>query len=235
MNNSMKVTYDTHALTTADISGLIDDLGYEATEWETTMHAGESTPAVSTLERVVQLRFEGSSSSYAFHLPFDEGFLTRYLFILFSEAVQKLNDWLSGLPVSSYTPISTPNAISTLRYHPSSSFTIRTICASVPQPFKATVYHPPSLYSRSRDIQIREAKGRIRQFLTSFVFAIPTFVFGIIGMAVLPTSNPFRRWCDTPGWWGGASRAVILLFVFATLTMLSVTRYVALVHILIHY
>lgn len=140
-----------------------------------------------------------------------------------------LNDWLSDLPVSSQTQISTSNAISTLRYQPSSNFTIRTICASVPQPFKATVYHRPSLYSRSREIQRREAKSRIRQFLISFIFAIPTFVFGIIGMVALPKSNAFRQWCDTPGWWGGASRAVILLFVFATLTMLSVTRCVSIV------
>jgi P-type Cu+ transporter len=160
------------------------------------------------------------------------GLLTRYLF---SGAVKKLNDWLSGLPVSSQTPISTSNAISTLRYTPSSNFTIRTICASVPQPFKATVYDRPSLYSRSREIQTREAKSRVRQFLISFVFAIPTFTFGIIGMIALPKSNPFRQWCDGPSWWGGASRAVILLFVFATLTMFGVTRYVAFVHILLYH
>lgn len=232
MNNLVKVTYDTHALTTADICGLVDDLGFEATEWETTPHAPESAATVSTLERVVQLRFEGANSPYVFHSPFDEGFLTRYLY---SEAMEKLNGWLSSLPVSSYTPISTPKAISTVRYHPSPSFTIRTICASAPQPFKATVYHPPSMHSRSREIQIREAESRIRRFLISFVFAIPTFVFGIVGMIALPTSNPFRQWCDTPDWWGGASRAVILLFVFATLTMLSVTRYIALEHYLIHH
>ena len=232
MNNLVKVTYDTHALTTVDICRLIDDLGFEATEWETTPHAPESAATVSTLERAVQLRFEGANSSYAFHSPFDEGFLTRYLY---SEAMEKLNGWLSSLPVSSYTPISTPKAISTVRYHPSPSFTIRTICASAPQPFKATVYHPPSMHSRSREMQIREAESRIRRFLISFVFAIPTFVFGIVGMIALSTSNPFRQWCDTPDWWGGASRAVILLFVFATLTMLSVTRYIALEHYLVHY
>ena len=149
--------------------------------------------------------------------------------------MKKLNDWLSGLPVSSQTQISTSNVISTLRYQPSSSFTVRTICASVPQPFKATVYHPPSLYSRSREMQRREAKSHIRQFLISFVFVIPTFVFGIIGMVALPNSNAFRQWCDAPGWWGGASRVVILLFIFATLTMLSVTRCVAIAHILLHH
>ena len=71
--------------------------------------------------------------------------------------------------------------------------------------------------------------------MISFVFAIPTFAFGIIGAVALPTSNPFRQWCDAPGWWGGASRVVILLFVFATLTMFSVTRYVGIVHMLLHH
>lgn len=76
MNNLVKVTYDTHALTTVDICGFFDDLGFEATEWETTIHAPKSAATDSTLERVVQLRFEGANSSYAFHSPFDEGFLT---------------------------------------------------------------------------------------------------------------------------------------------------------------
>ena len=79
MNNSMQITYDTHALTPVDICGLVDDLGYEATEWETMVHAPETTTTVNTFEREVQLRFEGANSSYALHLPFDDGFLTRNL------------------------------------------------------------------------------------------------------------------------------------------------------------
>jgi len=70
MNNSMQVTYDTHALTPIDICGLVDDIGFEATEWETTMHMPESTKTVNTFEREVQLRFEGATSSYASRLPF---------------------------------------------------------------------------------------------------------------------------------------------------------------------
>ena len=73
MNNSMQVTYDTHALTPIDICRLVDDLGFEATEWETTMSAPESTAMVNTFEREVQLRFEGATSSYASHLLLGEG------------------------------------------------------------------------------------------------------------------------------------------------------------------
>lgn len=224
----MQITYDTHALTPVGICEMVEDLGYEATEWETTLH---STSTVDTFEREVQLRFEGVNSSYAWYLPFDDGFLTKYLL---SSAAEKLNDWLSSLPVFSQTPISTSNVTSTLRYAPTPNLTIRIICASVPPPFTATVYNRPSPYLRSREIQRLEAKIRIRQFLISFVFAIPAFCFGIIGAVALPTSNPFRQWCDAPGWWGGASRVVILLFVFATLTMFSVTRYVVVVHMLLH-
>ena len=74
MNNSMQVTYDTHGITPIDICGLTDDLGYEATEWETTMYTPESTTTVDTSEREVLLRFEGATSSYAPHLLFGGGF-----------------------------------------------------------------------------------------------------------------------------------------------------------------
>ena len=58
----MQTTYDTHALTPMSICEMVEDLGYEATEWETTIH---STPKIETFEREVQLRFEGVSTSYA--------------------------------------------------------------------------------------------------------------------------------------------------------------------------
>jgi len=62
INNSMQITYDTHALTPMGIREMVDDRGYEATEWETTLN---STAKVDTFEREVQLRFEGVNSSYA--------------------------------------------------------------------------------------------------------------------------------------------------------------------------
>jgi hypothetical protein len=77
MNNSMQVTYDTHALTPTDICGFVDDLGYEATEWET-VHSSESAATINAFDREVQLRFEGATSSYVLYLLFKEEILTRY-------------------------------------------------------------------------------------------------------------------------------------------------------------
>ena len=79
MNNSMQVTYDTHALTATDICAIVDDLGYEATEWET-IQVLESTVPVNPFEREVQLRFEGANSSYVLYLPFGNGVSDQYLF-----------------------------------------------------------------------------------------------------------------------------------------------------------
>ena len=57
----MRVTYDSHAITPIGICEAVEDLGYEATEWETTIH---TTAKVDTLGREVQLRFEGINSPY---------------------------------------------------------------------------------------------------------------------------------------------------------------------------
>lgn len=57
LNNSMTVTYDANGLTAQDIGSLVEDLGYEATEWETKL---EGENIVSRIEeREVQLQFEG--------------------------------------------------------------------------------------------------------------------------------------------------------------------------------
>jgi hypothetical protein len=74
MNNSMQVTYDTHALTPTDICGLVDDLGYEATEWET-VQSSESAATIKGF-REVQLRFEGATSSYVLYHLLKEEILT---------------------------------------------------------------------------------------------------------------------------------------------------------------
>jgi len=63
----MRVTYDAHAITPIGICEAVEDLGYEATEWETTIH---TTAKVDNFGREVQLRFEGVNSPYerVFHL-----------------------------------------------------------------------------------------------------------------------------------------------------------------------
>lgn len=54
-----------------------------------------------------------------------------------------------------------------------------------------------------------------RLALTTLV-VIPTFVFGIVGMSLVPSSNKFRIWLDTSIWTGKVSRATWILFLFST-------------------
>ncbi|CDO92971.1 unnamed protein product [Kluyveromyces dobzhanskii CBS 2104] len=54
-----------------------------------------------------------------------------------------------------------------------------------------------------------------RLIVTTFI-AIPTFVFGIVGMALLPSGNEFRKWVEEPIWVGDVSRVVWILFSIST-------------------
>lgn len=48
------------------------------------------------------------------------------------------------------------------------------------------------------------------------VFAVPTFVFGVVAMALLPKSHPFRHWTEQPLWVGNVSRNTWALLILAT-------------------
>jgi Cu+-exporting ATPase len=64
-------------------------------------------------------------------------------------------------------------------------------------------------------LQAREARKVARLFAIATLFAIPTFVVGIIGMVALSKTHPFRRHIEQPVW-GGAALGVIVLWVLAT-------------------
>ena len=55
----MNVTYDENGITSQQLVELLDDLGYEGTEWETETEQTEK--AGSSGDRVVQVRFGGIS------------------------------------------------------------------------------------------------------------------------------------------------------------------------------
>jgi Cu+-exporting ATPase len=94
---------------------------------------------------------------------------------------------------------------------------------NIPKPFTAKIYHPPSLLSRSKELHIREARRLTTLFAIALLFAIPTFVIAIVGMTILPSSNKFRMWCETP-LWGGANRSIIILWILATFVQFGVGR-----------
>lgn len=54
------------------------------------------------------------------------------------------------------------------------------------------------------------------RLLISTIIAIPTFIFGVVGMSLLPEGNRFRKWLDSPIWRGNASRDTWILFILST-------------------
>jgi hypothetical protein len=136
-----------------------------------------------------------------------------------------LEKYLAGVGLLDFTPLTQLTNLTTLRYIPDHSLTLRSIISGVPRPFYAAFYQRPSIYSRSRKLQRQEAKKTLRLFLASAAFAVPTFIIGVVGMLLLPKSNPFRQWCEGVGWMGGASRAVLILFLLATVVQFGIARY----------
>ena len=115
------------------------------------------------------------------------------------------------------------NPVAKVEYQPSKELTIRHIL-SFPKPIIASIRQRPSIHVLSQEAQRREAKTLSYLLLLSFVIAIPTFVIGVLGMTLLPKSNPLRIWCEEIIL-GGCERAVVALFVLGTIAQLAVNQH----------
>ncbi|KAF8338088.1 haloacid dehalogenase-like hydrolase-domain-containing protein [Cantharellus anzutake] len=197
ITNSMDITHDPSTLTPTVISSTIRDLGYEVLSWDH-IETGQSSQATKD-ERIVELKVQG---------------------MVFNDGPARANAYLESLNLISFTPLSIEFDRTKIHYKPSPTLTIREIYA-FPQPFKATLYAPPSLMTRSRKIQQNEAKHLAHLFLVSLVLSIPTFIVGVLAMILLPERNSFRMWWETP-FWGGATRATIALWIIATFVQFGV-------------
>jgi hypothetical protein len=58
----MRVTYDENGISSQQLVELIEDLGFEGTEWET--GAEETEKPASTGERIVQIQFGAIANEY---------------------------------------------------------------------------------------------------------------------------------------------------------------------------
>lgn len=138
-------------------------------------------------------------------------------FDLYSKCSTALNTLLSSLradsSLTSFTPLSLSNPVTTLTYTPSPprGFTIRTLRSSVSslgpftmQPIRAS----STLTELATKAQAREAKAILFRLIIAFVFAIPTFLIGIVFMSLLNDMDHLRVYFSYPIW-GSASRGTI--------------------------
>ncbi|KAL2132174.1 hypothetical protein VTI74DRAFT_4115 [Chaetomium olivicolor] len=179
----------------------IEDLGYDATLDTVTSLAEESPP--SDHERTVEIRIDGL---YCTHCP------------------SRITRSLAGFrrPLTILSPPTLQRPILKLSYLPSApSFTIRHILAAIeasesnPATLSASIYHPPTLEERSKQIQRKHRLQILSRVILTGIICIPSFILGIVYMSLLPDSNPSKHYLMAP-WTSGISRAQIALFVLAT-------------------
>lgn len=117
-----------------------------------------------------------------------------------------------------FTPFDHSAPVTTIRYVPSPpSFTLRDIKRAVEGAgFGFTVAdEETSVDARAKHAQKQERVRILVRLGITFLFAIPAFIINVVGMSLLSSTNPFRRYWEEPVW-GGASRGTVAMWVVAT-------------------
>lgn len=82
--------------------------------------------------------------------------------------------------------------------------------------FKATLVEVVSMDEHLRKLSKREVMKIVRRLIIAIVFVIPTFIFGIVAMSLLPKKHKFRMWVEEPLWVGNVSRNTWVLLILST-------------------
>ncbi|KAL5340106.1 E1-E2 ATPase-domain-containing protein [Aspergillus crustosus] len=179
----------------------IEDLGYDASLVEILPKQAERDPVVD--KRTLSFRVDGM---FCHHCP------------------TKVFDALKELPdveVDNMLSINYP--ILKVSYIPRSpSLTVRVIHEKVDtahSEFQATVYHPPSVEDRSRQMQHHERRRLLSRFLFVLAVAIPEFIIGIVFMSLVSSDNKVRQYLEQSMWSGSVSRMEWALFIMTTPVM----------------
>ena len=183
----------------AQIQETIEDVGYTAT-LDNVLQKGQAI--VEDAPREVSIRVNGM---YCDHCP------RRIVDALIEQFGEKVR-------LEKELTISDP--ILNIGYFPQApDFTIRDIVASismVDKAFQSSIYHPPTLEERSREMQKRERRYVLLRLGLSVIAAIPTLVVGIVLMSLVSAENRSRKYIMEPMWAGQVSRAEWAMFIIST-------------------
>jgi P-type Cu+ transporter len=138
--------------------------------------------------------------------------------LTFSQCPNTVTEIMQSTPgVIDFTPLTLDDPVIVVRYKPAPpDVTIRSIFAALQtENFKPSLEKRPSIEERSRRLQVREQRHILWRIIASIIIAIPTFVIGIVYMALVPHDSPGAMYWETPIW-GDASRDVVCLFFLAT-------------------
>lgn len=141
-----------------------------------------------------------------------------------SKCSSAINALLSSLQADgdllSFTSISMSNPTTNITYipQPPSGFTLRTLRTKITAlgPFTLLPLHSASTLSTlAAASQARESRAVLTRFLITLLFAVPTFLIGIVFPSLLSSSHHLRRFFEEPIW-GSASRGMVALFALST-------------------
>ncbi|OAT06778.1 Cu2+-exporting ATPase [Blastomyces gilchristii SLH14081] len=187
-----------------EIKQTVQGLGYELVVTECAQLKDGKTDGDGPLHRTVEIQVDGM---FCHHCP--EKVLT--VLEAMDESVSVVKSPTLKHPVVSVT------------YKPNPpSMTVRNIIAvieSANDAFKASVYHPPTIEDRSREMQHRERRRLLLRLLFVFIAAIPTFLIGIVWMSLVPSTDSMRIYFYEPIWAGQVTRLEWALFIITTPVM----------------
>lgn len=82
--------------------------------------------------------------------------------------------------------------------------------------FKCKLVERVSIDEHLRKLAKQETMKIVRRLVLATVIAIPSFVFGIVGMSLVSKHNSFRVWLEEPIWAGNVSRMMWIVFILST-------------------
>ncbi|RPA98813.1 heavy metal translocatin [Choiromyces venosus 120613-1] len=120
-------------------------------------------------------------------------------------------------------PITLTSPVIHVRYKPQPpEFTVRhiaSVISSISPDFVVSVYHPPTIEDRSRQLQQTEQWRLLLRLIFCLAIAIPTFLIGIVWMTFVAESDPVRKSLSKAMWSGRSTRMEWALFFLATPVM----------------
>lgn len=93
------------------------------------------------------------------------------------------------------------------------------VISSIDPVFGVSVYHPPTIEERSREIQLRERNSYFLRLCFCVICAIPTFLIGVVWMALVSSENSMRIYMEAAIWAGNVSRIEWALLIVSTPVM----------------
>ena len=184
-----------------EIQEIIEDVGFDATLDSNNPDRVDNEQVV---ERSVAIRIDGM---FCHHCPGN----------IYKTLKEKYPDCAVFDIVD--PPLTTKKPILNIKYLPRpGTITIRDVfqtISSLNPNFSPSVFHPPTIEERAREMHARERKRILFRLILSVIVAIPTFILGIVFMSLVKPTNHIRvHMMGTMT--GNSTRVEWALFILAT-------------------